>query len=305
LALTPLRYGYFLKNSKQYDIIGQVPREDRDSPQDFRNLYVRNNHGDLVSLADIIEIEQKAGPPLRFRYDRYNSATVEAQLADGRTVGEGVERMRQIADEVLDESFATSLKGSTKEYAESSSQLFFAFALALLLVYLVLSAQFESFRDSMTILLTVPLALAGALSSLWYFGQTLNVFSQIGMIMLIGLVTKNGILIVEFANQKRAEGFEIVEAAREAAKVRFRPVLMTAISTTLGILPIALALGAGAESRIPMGIAVIGGMVVGSLLTLFVVPAMYTFIAAAEMGPEQREAAKVKAEIPEGFDDDE
>ncbi len=304
LTLTPLRYGFFLKNSKQYDIIGQVPREDRDRPSDLRNLYVRNDSGDLISMADIVDVDQKAGPPLRFRYDRYNSATVSATLAEGKTIGQGVKVMNEIADDVLDETFTTSLKGQTKDYAESSSQIYLAFALALLLVYLVLSAQFESFRDSLTILLTVPLALSGALGSLWYFDQTLNVFSQIGIIMLIGLVTKNGILIVEFANQRRAEGASILEAAREAAAVRFRPVLMTSISTSLGILPIALALGAGAESRIPMGIAVIGGMVVGSLLTLFVVPAMYTYIASDEMGPEQREAAKVEADIPEGFEED-
>jgi multidrug efflux pump len=301
LTLTPLRYGLFLKNSKQYDIIGQIPREDRDRPSDFQNLYVRNHSGELISMADLVTFEQKAGPPLRFRYDRYNSATVSATLAEGKTIGQGVTVMNEIADDVLDDSFSTALKGQTKDYAESSSQIYFAFVLALLLVYFVLSAQFESFRDSMSILLTVPLALSGALGALWYFDQTLNVFSQIGIIMLIGLVTKNGILIVEFANQRRAEGASVLEAARDAASVRFRPVLMTSISTSLGILPIALALGAGAESRIPMGIAVIGGMVVGSLLTLFVVPAIYTYLATEEMGPEQREASKVEAEVPEGF----
>lgn len=304
LSLSPLRFGFFLKNSKQYDILGQFPREDRDTPQDFRDLYVRNDSGELISMADLVEIQTRAGPPLRYRYDRYNSATIEAKLAPGKTVGQGVEAMREIADDVLDDTFATSLRGQTKEYAESSEQLFFAFALALLLVYFVLSAQFESFRDAFSILLSVPLALAGALAALWFFDQTLNVFSQIGMIMLIGLITKNGILIIEFANQRRAEGLELFEAAEEAASVRFRPVLMTAISTSLGILPIALALGAGSESRVPMGIAVIGGMVVGSFLTLFVVPAMYTFIATDEMGPEQREASKVEAKIPEGFEDE-
>ena len=302
LALTPLRYGYFLKNSKQYDVIGQVPREDRNAPSDFRNLYVRNTSGALIPLADLVTIAEKAGPPLRFRYDRYSSATVEASLAAGKTVGEGVQAMRRIAEDVLDESFATALKGQTKEYAESAAEIYFAFALALVLVYFVLSAQFESFRDGFTILLTVPLALAGALGALWFFDQTLNVFSEIGMIMLIGLVTKNGILIVEFANQRCAAGTPTLTAAKEAAASRFRPVLMTSVSTSLGILPIALALGAGSESRIPMGIAVIGGMVVGTLLTLFVVPALYTFIASREMGPEQRATARVQVEIPEGFE---
>jgi multidrug efflux pump len=304
LALTPLRYGYFLKNSKQYDVIGQLPREARDTPQDFRNLYVRSDNGSLITLSDLVETSQKAGPPLRYRYDRYSAATVSAQLADGYTVGDGVEIMRGIADDLLDDSFSTSLKGQTKEYSESSSQILFAFGLALLLVYLVLSAQFESFRDAFTILLTVPLALLGALAGLWLFDQTLNVFSQIGMIMLIGLVTKNGILIVEFANQRRAEGATIKEAAMEGAATRFRPILMTTISTVLGILPIALALGAGAESRVPMGIAVVAGMTVGSLFTLFVVPAVYTFIAADEMGPAQREASRVEADVPEGFEDE-
>jgi multidrug efflux pump len=304
IALTPLRVGLFLKNSKQYDIMAQVPREDRDEPADFRDLYVRNDEGKMVSMAELVEIEQSAGPPLRFRYNRYNSATIEAQLIDGKTVGQGVREMEKIADQVLDDSFVTSLKGQTKEYAETSNQIYFAFALALLMVYFVLAAQFESFRDSFSILLSVPLALSGALGALWYFDQTLNVFSQIGMIMLIGLVAKNGILIVEFANQRRAAGLSVMEAAKEAASVRFRPVLMTAISTSLGVLPLALALGAGAESRIPMGIAVIGGMVVGTFLTLFVVPALYTYIATEEMSPQQRAASQMEAEVPEGFDEE-
>ncbi len=305
MALTPLRVGTFLKNSKQYDIMAQVAREDRDEPSDFRDLYVRNDEGELVSMAELVTVDQGAGPPLRFRYNRYNSATVEAELADGETVGQGVRRMEEIANRVLDDSFVTSLKGQTKEYAEASNQIYFAFALALLMVYFVLAAQFESFRDSFSILLSVPLALSGALGALWYFDQTLNVFSQIGMIMLIGLVAKNGILIIEFANQRRADGLSVIEAAKEAAAVRFRPVLMTAISTSLGVLPLALALGAGAESRIPMGIAVIGGMLVGTFLTLFVVPALYTYIATGEMSPQQRAASRVEAEVPEGFEDEE
>ncbi|MFW5966420.1 MAG: efflux RND transporter permease subunit [Persicimonas sp.] len=304
LSLSSLRFGYFLRNAKQYDVIGQVARENRATPQDLRELYVRSDDGELISLADLVTTDEDAGPPLRFRYNRYNAATVQAKPAEGYTVGDGVEAMEEIADEHLDETFTTDLKGQTKEYDESSADLYLAFGLAILLVYLVLSAQFESFRDALTILLTVPLALLGALAGLWFFDQTLNVFSQIGMIMLIGLVSKNGILIVEFANQRRAEGVSVREAAREAARVRFRPVLMTSISTILGILPIALALGAGAESRVPMGIAFIGGMAVGSFFTLFVVPAVYTFIASDEMDPAQREAAKVEAEIPEGFEDE-
>jgi multidrug efflux pump len=293
LSLTTLRYGLFIKRNRQYDVIGQVNRVDRNDPRDLRNIKVRAEGGELVPLADIVEMREEAGPPQLFRFNRYNSATVSAKLAEGYTVGQGVAAMREIADEVLDDSFTTALKGQTRDFAESSTTLYLAFGLALLFIYLVLSAQFESFRDPLTIMMTVPLALLGALFALWYFDQTLNVFSQIGMIMLIGLVTKNGILIVEFANQRRAEGMEKLEAIKAAARVRFRPVLMTTASTTLGILPIALALGAGAESRVPMGIAVIGGMLVGSFFTLFVIPAMFMLLARDEMPDSQREAAKI------------
>ena len=303
LALSSLRYGYFLRNAKQYDVIGQVTRESRDTPQDLRGLQVRSDDGYLVSVDDLVTIEETAGPPLRYRFNSFNAATVSATPTEGHTIGDAVAAMDEIADELLDESFTTELKGQTAEYDESARGLLIAFLLALLFVYFVLSSQFESFRDALTILLSVPLALVGALAALWFFDQSLNVFSQIGMIMLIGLVTKNGILIVEFANQRRAAGLSVKAAAREAAKVRFRPVLMTSISTILGIMPIALALGAGAESRMPMGIAFIGGMAVGTLFTLFVVPALYTFLAAEEMGPAQRQTALVETEVPQDFDD--
>ena len=206
------------------------------------------------------------------------SATISAGLAPGKTIGDGIEAMDAIAERVLDETFSTTLSGPSRDFAESSQSLLFVFLFALVLVYLILAAQFESFRDPLIIMLTVPLALAGALLALWYFQQTLNIFSEIGMIMLIGLVTKNGILIVEFANQRKAAGLSIFEAIIEGAAARFRPVLMTSLSTILGILPIALALGAGSESRIPMGIAIIGGLLIGTLLTLYVVPAMYTYL---------------------------
>jgi multidrug efflux pump len=298
LALTTLRYGFFIKSNRQYDVIGQVNRVDRNDPADLRNIKVRGKGGQLVPLADLVEVREEAGPPQLFRFNRYNSATVSAKLTEGYTVGQGVDAMREIADEVLDDSFTTALKGQTRDFAESSNTLYLAFGLALVFIFLVLSAQFESFRDPLTIMMTVPLALLGALFALWYFGQTLNVFSQIGMIMLIGLVTKNGILIVEFANQRRAEGMEKLEAIREAARVRFRPVLMTTASTTLGILPIALGIGAGSESRVPMGIAVIGGMLVGSFFTLFVIPAMFTLLARDEMPESQKAAAKVGGDEP-------
>ena len=191
--------------------------------------------------------------------------------------------MQAIADKLLDESFETSLNGPSRDYAESSSNTAFAFILALVLIYLVLAAQFESFKDPLTIMITVPLAIAGAMLSLWIFGQTLNIFSEIGMIMLIGLVTKNGILIVEFANKKRKQGLPKVQAVVEASTQRLRPILMTSLATSLGALPIALSIGATATSRIPLGIVVVGGILFSLILTLFVIPAVYIFISSEQI----------------------
>ncbi|MCU0413799.1 MAG: efflux RND transporter permease subunit, partial [Ignavibacteriaceae bacterium] len=278
-AFSGQRFGFFIKDGKQYQVIGQFSRENRDAPIDLKSTYVKNNNGELIQLDNVVFTEEQSAPPQLYRFNRYVSATVSAGLAPGRTLGEGIETMNEIADKVLDESFATSLDGESKDFMESSSSLLFAFILALGLIYLVLAAQFESFRDPFIILFTVPLALAGALISIWYFGQTLNIFSQIGIIMLIGLVTKNGILIVEFANQRKAAGLEKTEAVISAAISRLRPILMTSLSTVLGILPIALALGAGSESRVSMGIAVIGGLIFSTFLTLFVVPAMYAYLS--------------------------
>ena len=231
-------------------------------------------------LDKLVAVTEESRPPQLFRFDRYVSATVSAGLAPGKTIADGIAAMEAIAGDLLDDSFSTTLAGQARDFAESARSLDFVFLLALVLIYLVLAAQFESFRDPFIIMLTVPLALAGALFSLWYFGLTLNIFSQIGMIMLIGLVTKNGILIVEFSNQRRARGRSVMEATVEGAAARFRPVLMTSLSTVLGILPIALALGAGAESRVPMGVAIIGGLLVGTVLTLYVVPAMYSYVTS-------------------------
>jgi len=283
LALSGRRFGYFLMNGKQYQVIGQVERDNRDEPLDITSLYVRNNRNQLIQLDNVVMMSETSNPPTIFHYNRYKSATVSASLATGRTLGEGIETMQRIATEVLDDSFETSLSGSSRDFAESSSNTSFAFMLALVLIYLILAAQFESFRDPFIIMLTVPLALAGALLSLWIFGQTLNIFSQIGMIMLIGLVTKNGILIVEFANKERVNGRSKKDAVLEAAVERLRPILMTSLATTLGALPIALALGAGAQSRVPLGIVVVGGLLFSLLLTLFVVPAMYTYIASRKV----------------------
>lgn len=280
LALSEQRLGYFIMDGKQYEVIGQVERGSRDETVDLRNLYVTSEGRPPVLLDKLVTVTETSSPPQIYRFDRYESATVSAALAPGKTIGDGIDAMDVIAADVLDDSFATTLAGESRDFAESSTSLVFVFLLALVLVYLVLAAQFESFRDPLIIMFTVPLALAGALLSLWYFNQTLNIFSQIGMIMLIGLVTKNGILIVEFANQRKAAGASVTESIIEGAASRFRPVLMTSMSTVLGILPIALGLGAGAESRIPMGVAVIGGMVVGTFLTLFVVPAMCSFLTS-------------------------
>ncbi len=282
LSLSGQRFGYFIKDGKQYQIIGQVEREDRDDPLDIRSIYVQNDNGQLIQMDNLVKLSERTTPPQLYRYNRFASATVSASLKPGYSLGDGIAIMDKVAKDVLDGSFSTALAGTSLEFKQSSGNLYFAFAFALVLIYLVLAAQFESFRDPLIIMFTVPLALAGTLLSLYIFGETLNIFSQIGIIMLIGLVTKNGILIVEFANQRKAQGLTISEAIVEAAKSRFRPILMTSLSTILGILPIALALGAGAESRVSMGIAVVGGMLFATILTLFVIPAVYTFITSTQ-----------------------
>ncbi|NUN08371.1 MAG: efflux RND transporter permease subunit [Ignavibacteriaceae bacterium] len=279
LALSGQRYGFFIMNGKQYQVIGQVAKHDRSAPVDLSTLYVRTKTNDLVQLDDFISISERSTPPQLYRYNRYVSATVSASLAPGKTVGDGIKAMDEVADKLLDDTYSTALSGVSKDFVESSSTLIYTFLFAMVLIYLVLAAQFESFRDPFIIMLTVPLAISGALISLLVFDQTMNIFSEIGQIMLIGLVTKNGILIVEFANQKKASGLSVAEAVREAAILRFRPILMTSISTILGTLPIALALGAGSESRVSMGIAVVGGMIFSTTLTLFVIPAMYTYLS--------------------------
>ena len=297
LSYSGQRFGYFVMNGKQYQIVGQMHREFRDKPLDLKSLFVRNNKGELIQLDNIVTVKERVAPPQIYHFNRYVSATVSAGLNPGMAMGDGITAMDRIADKVLDESFATTLSGPSRDYAESSSNILFAFILALVIIYLVLSAQFESFIDPFIIMLTVPLALAGALLSLWYFDQTLNIFSQIGIIMLIGLVTKNGILIIEFANQRREEGFPVFEAAFEAAKLRFRPIVMTSLATVLGALPIALALGAGAKSRVSMGIVVIGGLMFSLALTLFVIPSIYAMIKKElPQGHAEEEKAEVKME---------
>jgi hydrophobe/amphiphile efflux-1 (HAE1) family protein len=275
LAYSGSRYGYFLRNNKQYYVIGQVERDDRSKPADISSLYVRANSGDMIQLDNLVKIQENSNPPILYHYNRYKSATISANLANGKTLGEGINEMKRIGDKLLDNSFNTALSGQSRDFSESSSNISFALVLALLLIYLILAAQFESFRDPLIIMLTVPMAIAGAMLSLWIFGQTLNIFSEIGMIMLIGIVTKNGILIVEFANQKRKLGMNKKVAAFEAAAARFRPILMTSLATIFGAMPIALALGAGAQSRVPLGIVVVGGLTFSLILTLFVIPITY------------------------------
>jgi multidrug efflux pump len=278
LALSGQRFGYFINGDKQYQVIGQVNRENRDNPADIGNLFVRNAKGDMIQLDNVITVMERSSPPQLYHYNRYQSATVSAGLAPGKTIGDGIKEMKKIAAQELDDSFVTSLTGPSRDFSESSSNILFAFVLALILIYLFLAAQFESFLEPFIIMLTVPMALAGALFSLWYFNQTLNIFSQIGMIMLIGLVTKNGILIVEFANQLRDQGMKVKEALIEASTARLRPILMTSLATVLGALPIALSLGAGSKSRVGMGIVVIGGLLLSMVFSLYVIPAMYSFI---------------------------
>ena len=279
LALSNGRLGYFIKDGRQYQVIGQVARNERDDPTDLKNIFVRNNRNQIISLDNVVTITEESTPPTIYHFNRYKSATISAGLAPGKTLGDGIAAMNRIAEKQLDESFSTSLAGSSRDFAESSGNTLFAFVLALILIFLVLAAQFESFIDPFVIMLTVPLAIAGAVLSLWIFGQTLNIFSQIGMIMLIGLVTKNGILIVEFANKKQEAGLSKLEAVTEAATARMRPILMTSLTMTLGALPIALSLGAAATSRIPLGIVLVGGILFSLVLTLYVIPAMYSFLS--------------------------
>ena len=275
------RFGYFLKDGKQYQVIAQMQRQDRNDPGDLKKLFVKSASGGMVSLDNLVTLTESASPAAIYRFNRTVSATIQGTPAPGRTLGDGIKELERIAEKVLPENFRTSLAGQSRDFAESSSSLLFAFLLALLIIYLVLAAQFESFRDPFIIILTVPLSVAGALLSLWMTDQTLNVFSQIGIIMLIGIVTKNGILIVEFANQRKAAGLPKVEAVLEASIARFRPILMTSLATIFGILPIALSLGASGSSRQSLGIAVVGGLVLSGFLTLFVVPAVYAIFSRA------------------------
>ena len=287
-GLSGQRMGYFYMNGKQYEILGQINRQQRNQPANIKSIYIRNDKGEMIQLDNLVEFVEAVAPPKLYHYNRFISATISAGLAEGKTIGDGLDEMDKIADKVLDDTFRTALSGDSKEYRESSSSLMFAFILALILIYLILSAQFESFKDPLIIMLTVPLAIAGALVFMYFGDITMNIFSQIGIIMLIGLVAKNGILIVEFANQKQEAGEEKMLAIRDAALQRLRPILMTSASTILGLLPLAFASGEGANQRIAMGVAVVGGMLVSTFLTMYIVPAIYSYISTNRAKKEKK-----------------
>ena len=288
-GLSGQRMGYFYMNGKQYEILGEINRQQRNKPADLKAIYVRSDNGNMVQLDNLIELENGIAPPKLYRYNRFVSATISSGLAEGKTIGQGIEEMDKIAKEVLDDTFRTALAGESKEYSESASSLMFAFMLAIVLIYLILAAQFESFKDPLVIMVTVPLAITGALIFMYFNDITMNVFSQIGIIMLIGLVAKNGILIVEFANQKQAAGEDKMQAIQDASLQRLRPILMTSAATVLGLLPLAFASGEGCNQRIAMGITVVGGMIVSTFMTMFIVPAVYSFISTNRIKKQKKE----------------
>lgn len=278
-GLSGQRLGYLYMNGKQYEIVGEINRQQRNDPNNLKAIYMRGSDGKMIQMENLVTLEENIAPPKLYRYNRFVSATVSAGLAPGKTIGQGLDEMDRIAKETLDDTFRTALAGDSKEFRESSSSLYFAFGLALLLIYLILAAQFESFKDPFIIMLTVPLAICGALIFMFVGGQTMNIFSQIGIIMLIGLVAKNGILIVEFANQRQQAGEDKLTAIRTAAAQRLRPILMTSTSTILGLLPLMFATGEGCNGRIAMGTAVVGGMLFSTLLTMYIVPAIYAYVS--------------------------
>ena len=286
-GLSGQRLGYLYMNGKQYEIVGEINRQQRNTPSNLKAIYIRSSDGNMVQIENLIDLVESIAPPKLYRYNRFVSATISAGLAEGKTIGDGLDEMDKIAESTLDDTFRTALTGDSREFRESSSSLFFAFALALLLIYLILAAQFESFKDPLIIMLTVPLAVCGALIFMIIGDQTMNIFSQIGIIMLVGLVAKNGILIVEFANQRQRNGIEKNIAIREASIQRLRPILMTSASTILGLMPLMFASGEGCNGRIAMGTAVVGGMCLSTILTMYIVPAIYSYVSTNLANKEQ------------------
>jgi multidrug efflux pump len=295
-ALSGQRMGYYYMNGKQYQILGEINRQQRNTPVNLKSIYVRSDNGSMIQLDNLVSLKEDVAPPQLYRYNRFVSATISSGLSKGYTIGNGLDEMDRIASEVLDGSFRTALSGESKEFRESSDSLMFAMILALIMVYLVLAAQFESFKDPFVVMITVPLAIAGAVFFMSISGITMNIFSQIGIIMLIGLVTKNGILIVEFANQRQIAGYTFQEAIRSASIQRLRPILMTSASTIIGLLPLVFASGEGAQGRIAMGVAVVGGMLVSTFLTLFIIPAMYSYISTNRQ-KQQNNQKNVQSQI--------
>ena len=293
-GLSGQRMGYLYMNGKQYEIVGEINRQQRNDPSNLKAIYMRSSDGSMIQMENLVDLVEDIAPPKLYRYNRFVSATVSAGLAEGKTIGDGIDEMDRIADDVLDDTFRTALSGEAKEFRESSDSLIFAFILALVLIYLILAAQFESFKDPFVIMLTVPLAVAGALIFMLAGGQTMNIFSQIGIIMLIGLVAKNGILIVEFANQRQKAGEDKMKAIQLASIQRLRPILMTSVSTILGLLPLMFATGEGCNGRIAMGTAVVGGMLISTLLTMYIVPAIYSFVSTSYIQKQQKKQEKQK-----------
>src|SRR5688572_20961647 len=298
LALSGRRYGYFIHNDRQYEVIGQLERKERSSPADLNSLFLKTGNGEMVTLDNLVSMKESVSPPAIYRYNQSYSTTISATPAAGVSLGEAIAEMDRIAKANLPPGFTTELGGQSRDYAESSSSLIFAFIFAILLIYLVLAAQFESLIDPFIILLTVPMALTGALLSLWLTSQSINVFSEIGIIMLIGLITKNGILIVEFANQRKEEGLSVSEAVLSAASSRFRPILMTTLAMIFGTLPIALSLGTSSGSRTSLGIAVVGGLIFAGLLTLYVIPSVYSYFSRAFV-PKKEQETPIAGSSPE------
>jgi multidrug efflux pump len=287
-GLSGQRLGYLYLNGKQYEIVGEINRQQRNTPANLKSIYMRSTDGEMIQMENLVELIEGIAPPKLYRYNRFVSATISAGLAEGKTIGDGLDEMDKIAANTLDDTFRTALAGDSKEFRESSSSLMFAFALALVLIYLILAAQFESFKDPFIIMLTVPLAICGALIFMSFGGQTMNIFSQIGIIMLIGLVAKNGILIVEFANQKQKAGVDKMMAIRDASVLRLRPILMTSASTILGLLPLMFATGEGCNGRIAMGTAVVGGLLISTMLTMYIVPTIYSFVSTNLVNKKQQ-----------------
>jgi multidrug efflux pump len=285
----------FKREGEQYDVIVQIRDEDRMTPDALNRIYVRAAEGAMVPLSNLVQIEETVAPKELNHFNQMRAATITANLAPGYSQGDGIAILEAAAAEVLPGTARLDYSGQAREFKEASADIYITFALALAFIYLVLAAQFESFRDPLIIMLTVPLSIAGGLAGLWLSGGTLNIYSQVGLVTLIGLITKHGILIVEFANQMREEGRSVREAVTEASVLRLRPILMTTGATVFGAVPLAIAAGAGAESRQDIGWVIVGGLTVGTFFTLFVIPVVYALVNGRD---ERAQAAGVLTAEP-------